>query len=169
MEDIKMVEDDTFSELEELLADEDIASMGIYTDIKLKGARNEIIEDALIDTGAEISLMPLSLDINIGAWSIDQQKDVVGVHGEARTLPIKIAYLYFPSLNNMGGQFPFAVNNTGQELIVGMDILKPLGIIIDTKTHQLSVKNEIWEAFKTFSAVGVFIFTGIKLLGELSK
>lgn len=169
MEDIKMVEDDTFSELEELLADEDIASMSIYTDIKLKGARNEIIENALVDTGAEISLMPLSLGANIGAWYTGQQTDVVGVHGEARTLPIIVAYLYLPSLNNMGGQFAFAMNNTGQELIVGMDILKPLGIIIDTKTHQLSVKNEIWEAFKTLAAGGVFIFAGIKLLGVLSK
>jgi Retroviral aspartyl protease. len=118
-------------------------------DVKLHGARDGIVETALIDTGAEISLMPLSIAANIGAWRTNQQANVVGVYGEARTLPIIVAYLYFPSLNNIGGQFVFAMSsNTGQELIVGMDILKPLGITIDTKTHQISVKNEIWEAFK---------------------
>ena len=143
--------------------------MSIYADIKLQGARNEIIKRALIDTGAEISLMPLSIAANIGAWRTNQQTNVVGVHGEAKTLPIIVAYLYFPSLNNIGGQFAFAMSNTGQEVIVGMDILKPLGITIDTKTYQLLVKNEIWEAFKTLAAIGVLVIGGVKLLEALSE
>jgi len=143
--------------------------MRIYADVTLQGARNGIIEKALIDTGAEISLIPLSVAANIGAWRTNQQTNVVSVHGEDRTLPIIVAHLYFPSLNNIGGQFAFAMSNTGQELIVGMDILKPLGITIDTKTHQLSVKNEIWEAFKTLSAVGVLFVGGVKLFEALSK
>lgn len=143
--------------------------MRIDVDVKLQGARSEIIETALIDTGAEISMMPLSIAANIGAWRTNQQTNVVGVHGETRILPIIVACLDFPSLNNVGGQFAFAMSNSGQELIVGMDILKPLGITIDTKTHQLYVKNEIWEAFKTLSAIGVLFIGGIKLLEALSE
>ena len=143
--------------------------MRIYADVKIKGARNEIIEKALVDTGADISLMPFSLARSIGAWRTNQQVDVAGIHGEARTLPIIVANLHFPSLNNIGGRLPFAMSNTERELIVGMDILNPLGIAIDTKTHQLSVKNEIWEAFKTLAGIGVLIFGAVKVLEALSS
>ncbi len=143
--------------------------MDIYTDIKLRGARNEIIEKALIDTGAEISLLPLNIAKKIGAWSTNRQTNVVGIHGKSKTLPIIVAYFYFPLLNSVGGKFEFVASNTGKELIVGMDILKPLGITIDTKTQQLLVKNEIWEAFKTLSAVGVLVYGGVKLLEAMSE
>jgi predicted aspartyl protease len=141
--------------------------MRIYADIILQGAKNKIKTRALIDTGAKISLMPFSIATKIGAWRTNQQVNVVGIHGETKTLPIIVAYLYFPLLNNIGGQFAFAMSNIEQEVIVGMDILKPLGITIDTKTHQLSVKNEIWEAFKTLSAIGVLVIGGVKLLEAL--
>jgi len=42
--------------------------------------------------------------------------------------------------------------------------LKPLGIGIETKTGELSIKNEIWEAFKTISGIGVTFFLGVKIL-----
>jgi len=143
--------------------------MRIYVGVKLKGGTNETTENALVDTGAEISLLPVSIAINIGAWSTNQQTNVVGVHGQARTLPIVVGHLYFPSLNNVGGQFAFAMSDIEQEPIVGMDILKPLGITIDTRTHELSVKNEIWEAFKKLAAVGVLTYGGIKILKKLSE
>jgi len=143
--------------------------MRIHENVRLQGARGENMERALIDTGAEISVMPLSVATNIGAWRTNQQTNIVGIFGQARMLPIIVANLYFPSLNNVGGQFAFAMSDMEQEFIVGMDILKPLGINIDTKTHQLSIKNEIWEAFKTLAGVGVLVFGGLKLLEALSK
>ena len=149
--------------------------MKIQVNVKLKGERNEIIEKALVDTGAEISLMPLSMAKSIGAWHTNTQTSVVGVHGIAKTLPIIAVHLSFLSLKNIGGQFLFAMatprpeDTLEPELIVGMDILKPLGIIVDTKTHRLSVKNEIWEAFKELTALGVIFFAGIKLFEALSK
>ena len=143
--------------------------MRIYVDVKLQGARDEIIKRALIDTGAEISLMPLPTATDIGVWRTNRQLNVVGIHTEARTMPIIVARIYFPSLNDIGGQFQFVTDNRGQELIIGMDILKPLGITIDTKTRQLSVRNETWEAFKTLSAIGVLVVGGVKLLEALSK
>lgn len=138
--------------------------MRIYQAIKFKGARKAVQQKALIDTGAGISLIPLRLAKNIGAWRTNQNINIVGVHEQSKTLELGIAEVYFLSLNDIGGQFPVAVSDVEKEPIIGMDILKPLGISIDTATHQLSVKNEFWEAFKTLSGIGVLTFVGIKLM-----
>ena len=143
--------------------------MRIYVEVHLQGETNYTSHSALVDTGAELSLIPLSIARNIGAWSTSQQTNVVGVHGQGRILPIVIANLYFPSLNNVGGEVAFAMSDVEQELIIGMDILRPLGIIVDTKTSKLSIKNEIWEAFKTLATVGVLVWGGIKALQKLSE
>jgi hypothetical protein len=113
--------------------------------------------------------MPFSIAANVGAWRTNQQTNVAGIFGQARMLPVIVANLYFPSLNNVGGQFAFAMDDMEQELIVGIDILNPLGITIDTRTQQLSVRNEIWEAFKILAGVGVLVFGGLKVLEALSK
>lgn len=82
--------------------------------------------------------------------------------------PLVVSYIYFPSLKNIGGQLTLAMSD-GDELIIGMDLLSPLGITIDTGTHVLSVKNEIWEAFKALSAIGVIFFAGVKIAEVLSE
>ena len=143
--------------------------MRIYVEVQLQGETNSTSHSALVDTGAELSLIPSSIARNIGAWNTSQQTNVVGVHGQGRILPIVVANLYFPSLNNAGGEVAFAMSDVEQELIVGMDILRPLGIIVDTKTSKLSIKNEIWEAFKTLATVGVLVWGGIKALQKLSE
>lgn len=143
--------------------------MRIYVEVQLQGETNSNRHSALVDTGAELSLIPSSIARNIGAWYTTCQTNVVGVHGQSRILPIVVANLYFPSLNSAGGEFPFAISDVEQELIIGMDILRPLGITVDTKTGKLSIENEIWEAFKTLAAVGVFVWGGIKVLQKLSE
>ena len=60
-----------------------------------------------------------------------------------------------------------AVSDVEREPIIGMDVLKLLGVSIDTKTGELSIKNEIWEAFKTISGVGVALFIGTKILEKV--
>lgn len=141
--------------------------MRIYQTIRFEGARNTIQENALIDTGAEISMIPLRLAQMIGAQRTDQTTNITGVHGQSRTLPLGVVYVYFPSLNNIGGRFLVAISDIDSEPIIGMDVMKPLGISIDTQTNQLSVKNEIWEAFKTLAGVGVLTFAGIKILESI--
>ena len=59
------------------------------------------------------------------------------------------------------------ISDVEKEPIIGMDVLKPLGIGIETKTGELSIKNEIWEAFKTISGIGVAFFLGVKILEKL--
>ena len=139
----------------------------IYKSVKFRGARGETIRESLIDTGASISLIPRELAITVGAWRTSQYINVTGVHGKSRVLPIGKIGIFFPTLEDKGGYFFVAVSDVEKEPIIGMDVLKPLGIGIETKTGELSIKNEIWEAFKTISGIGVAFFLGVKILEKL--
>jgi len=141
--------------------------MRIYKRIKFRGAHDETIKESLIDTGASISIIPRELAITVGAWRTDQYTIITGVHGQLKDLPIGKIGIFFPALGDKGGYFLVAVSDVEEEPIIGMDVLKPLGISIETKTGELSVKNEIWEAFKTISGIGVAFFLGVKILEKL--
>lgn len=143
--------------------------MRTYQPVRFRGAEGEVIEEALIDTGASISLIPRKLAIKIGAWHTNQTINIVGIHRQSRVLPLGVVRVYFPSLNNIGGHFTVAVSDNEKEPIIGMDILRSLGISIDTTTSRLQVKNEIWEAFKTLSAFTVGGFLIIKALDAIFK
>ncbi len=138
--------------------------MTIHKSIRFKGAYGESIRQSLIDTGAEILLIPRELAVNIGAWHTNQTVNIVGFHGYSSDLPLGKVGIFFSELGNKGGYFLVAVSNIEKEPVIGMDVLKPLGISIDTRTGKLSIKNEIWEAFKTISGVGVVLFLGVKVL-----
>ncbi len=60
-----------------------------------------------------------------------------------------------------------AVSDIEGDPIIGMDVLKPLGITIDSRTEELLIKNVIWEAFKTLSGIGVAVFIVVKILDKL--
>lgn len=137
--------------------------MRIYHSIQLQASRAQAPYNALIDTGAEISMIPSSAASVVGAWRTDYTQSVTGVHQDTKTFPMVVAYLSFPDLN-VGGRFPFVMSGLSQEVVIGIDILKPLGISIDTATNRLSVKSEVWEAFKTLAALGVLVVGGIKIL-----
>lgn len=141
--------------------------MKIMANVLLGGIKDTIKRQALVDTGAEVSLMPRGTAIQIGAWRTDQYKNIVGVHREVRTLPVIAAYLAFPSLTKKVCKFSFVMSDEQDEIIVGMDILQPAGITIDSRTGLLTVKNETWEAFKTISGKGLLIYGGIKILGAI--
>lgn len=141
--------------------------MSILKNIKFKGAKEEIIEQSLIDTGASISLIPIELAKRVGAWCTDLDVKVVGVHKQSRDLSLVKVGIFFPDLGDKGGYFIAAVSDVEKEPIIGMDILRPLGISIETSTGELSIKNEVWEAFKTLSSVGVIVFLGVKIIEKL--
>lgn len=143
--------------------------MRIYKQILFQGAETEIIENALIDTGAEISMIPKGLANSIGAWHTNQNMDIIGVHNHKRTLPIGIANIYFSSLDDVGGQFSIAISDLEEEPLIGMDIMRPLGININTRTHKVTVNNETWEAFKTLSGIIVGGFIVVKALDAIFK
>lgn len=141
--------------------------MRIYKPIKFRGAHGETTRESLIDTGADISLIPRELAITVGAWRTSQYVNVTGVHGQSRDLPIGKIGVFFPTLGDKGGHFFVAVTDVEKEPIIGMDVLKLLGISIEAKTGELSIKNEIWEAFKTLSTIGVSFFLGVRILEKL--
>lgn len=143
--------------------------MGTHLSVKLRGESNELVLSALVDTEVETSMMHSTIARNIGAWLTNVLTNVEDIQGEVRTLPIVTAYLNFPSLMNIGGEFAFAMRDEGEGLTVGTDILELSGITVDTRTHQLSVRNETWEAFKTLADVGVLIHAGVKRLEVLSR
>ena len=143
--------------------------MRIHVSVKLQGESNELMVSALVDTEAEISMMHSAIARNIGAWRTNMLTNVEDVQGEVRTLPIVVAYLNFPSLMNIGGELAFAMSDEGDGLIIGTDILELLGITVDTRTHQLSARNETWEAFKTLASVGALIYVRGKTLHALSR
>jgi predicted aspartyl protease len=136
--------------------------MRIYKDVRFKGAKGGIIKQSLIDTGASISLVPVELANSVGAWHTNQNLNIVGVHGQKRKLPLEKMGIFFPDLENKGGYLVVSVSDIEETPIIGMDILKPLGINIDTKTGELSIKNEIWEAFKTLSGIGIAVLKTMK-------
>jgi hypothetical protein len=143
--------------------------MGTHLSVKLRGENKELTLSALVDTEAETSMMHSTIARNIGVWLTNVLTNIEDVQGEVRTLPIVTAYLNFPSLMDIGGEFAFAMREEGEGLIVGRDILELLGITVDDRTHQLSIKNETWEAFKTLADVGVPIYAGVKRLEVLSR
>jgi len=141
----------------------------IYESVEFKGARGETLIKSLIDTGADISLIPPKIARQIGAWRTNQTINVKGIHGQSKVLPLCVVDIFFPSLNNIGGRFGVVVSDTEDTPMIGMDILKLLGITIDTKLNRLYVRNEIWEAFKTLAGVGLLIYGGLKLLETISE
>lgn len=142
---------------------EESVNMQIRYLVFLQGSRGQVIADALIDTGAEVSMMSTGAAQEVGAWLTNYNQALTGIHGDTRTFPVVVANIEFSALK-VGGRFAFAMSDFTSEVIIGMDVLKPLGISVDTASHELSVKNPVWEAFKTLAAIGVIVVGGVKLL-----
>ena len=128
--------------------------MRIYEPVRVEGQTQASDASALIDTGADVSLLPQALAGTIGAWPTGHEMGLRGVHGESEVHPLVIANLFFPGLGDVGAQCFFAMSREN-ELIIGMDILRALGISIDTATQTLSIRNEAWESLKTITTTGV--------------
>jgi predicted aspartyl protease len=143
--------------------------MRIYHEVTLKGTNYELPCKAVIDTGSEISLIPTSIANQIGVFETLDVTKVIGVHNDSKECKIVIANILFPSLENAGGNFRFALTPYSTDLIIGMDILTPLGISIDTRKKFLQKKNEIWEAFKTLAGIGVIVYGCKKVFDYLAE
>ncbi len=62
----------------------------------IKGAKDETVEQSLIDIGASISLLPIELAKQVEAWRTNQNVNVIGVHGQSRNLPLGKIGIFFP-------------------------------------------------------------------------
>lgn len=145
--------------------------MIIYEDVQLRGTKASVVEKALIDTGATVSLIPGHIAEQIGVWPTQERITLHNFQGEPKVIDAQyvIAELFFPALNGVGSKFAFAVDDKLENPIIGLDIMNLLGVSIDTSTGKLEIKNKVWEAFKTLSGivgVGVLVYFGIKKLSE---
>lgn len=127
--------------------------MLIYHDVRFEGTRTNTIEKSMIDTGASISMIPRRLADAVGAWPTSLHMTVEGVHKQQKTLPLAAIRISFPGLNGAGGQLLVAVSDDLDTPLIGMDILRPLGVSINAGTHQLEIRNEAFDAFRNLSAV----------------
>lgn len=150
--------------------------MDITKPVKFKGEFGELTVDSLIDTGASISIIPLDIAQQIGAWKTNDQMQIIGVNNQSSLLPLGAVIVQFPMFNNIGGKLVIPVSDKETRPIIGMDIMNPLGIIIDTKTRTLNLRGHENENSKDILAgIGTAtLFVGgsflvIKLLEEIFK
>lgn len=141
----------------------------IYTDLIFRGKQRGIKIRALVDTGATISVIP---DHIARLMVYNRTPYTVFLRGfiktiQASTSPIVIADTYFPAVRKRG-RFTYAVVHGADQILIGMNILSVSGIYISTRTGELSVRNETWEAFKTLSGlvalggIGYFLYKEAK-------
>jgi predicted aspartyl protease len=98
--------------------------------------------ETLIDTGASISIIPLDLAQQIGAWKTNDKIQIIGVNNQMSLLLLCAVIVEFPMFNYIVvGKLIVAVSDKETRPIIGMDIMNPLGITIDTKAKTLSLRN----------------------------
>jgi len=122
--------------------------MKIYENIIYSASKGSKSKKSLIDTGATITMIPLSLAKQIGAYKTDKTINLVGVHGQVKSCEIAVLKLFFPSLNNLGGALSVAVTDFEEEPLIGMDILGKYEIIINTQKLSLETKKPLSDLLK---------------------
>lgn len=96
---------------------------------------------SLIDTGAEMSLLPRSLLKSINFNETGKTRKIQNYTGEeSEEKQLIYTEISIPSISKPT-EFLFAVseNTVGNMPIIGMNILKQLDIVINTKAHDLYI------------------------------
>lgn len=133
-------------------------------EISLKGDKGRINVKALIDTGAERTVIPLKLAKEIGANPLGQTIKLVGFNGSVQECELYSLKIGFPRLKKEPiGLLAVAACDAVRHPIIGMDLMGMLGIVPDPKTKTIYIKSETWEVIKTLLA----LIGGIALLGLL--
>lgn len=145
-----------------------MAGSDIHALVDFSGANGWRRLRALVDTGAQLTLVPGQLAASLGAWPTGQTATLCGVHGDCRTLPTAMLRVHFAALGGKGWLFKVAVDANRGEPIIGMDVLGPLGIHIDTRTGHIAIKSEAWETFKTIAGIGA-VAGGVGLPRHLGR
>ena len=135
--------------------------MQIRKDIILEGAKSKCV-NALIDTGASITLLPKKLADEIGARYTGEKQPLSGIFDNSGDVgEVAIINVKFPFLNNLNYLARVAVSAKATDVLIGLDVLNPLKMTIDTDTHELSVKNEVVE----FGKASLMIVGGVVVAG----
>jgi predicted aspartyl protease len=120
--------------------------MQIRKKLIIEGSRQENV-DALIDTGASVTLLPKNIADKIGVKYTGETQSLGGAfEGLGDVADVAVVNIRFPFLNNLNYLARVAVSAKAKDILIGLDILNPLSIIVDTKTHELRIKNESADA-----------------------
>jgi len=102
--------------------------------IAAPGGEAAVLLSALVDTGADCTLVPASIPRQVGLPRVDQL-DLEGIEGVARTAPVHAA------LVELAGRRVLArVVAYGAEAIVGRDLLEGLTAVLDGPGRRLAIR-----------------------------
>lgn len=121
--------------------------------VTFTGSQGTTTVTAIIDTGATTTLLPRSIAADIGTHATGFRRWVGGIAG-GEDMEFAIAGVTFPTLGK-GNQILVAISDNFPVPLIGMDVMSPMGITIDTESGEFKLNNKLWEAFKTVSAVVV--------------
>jgi len=128
--------------------------MRIIEKTKLIGMTRAIETWSLLDTGADISFIPIRILQAIGAHDLNRVISIKDSHGYVRRHFIYKIGLYFPTLNNQGNYFDVAGCDSNGCLI-GHDVMGALRIEPHPETGKASASNNVEQ----------FILGGLVLVG----
>ena len=74
---------------------------------------------ALIDRGALISMIPLDLAQQIGAWKTNDKIQIIEVYNQMSLLLLCAVIIEFPMFNYIGGKLIVAVSDKETRPIIG--------------------------------------------------
>jgi predicted aspartyl protease len=116
-------------------------ALEVIEEINVCGTRGQERVRAVIDTGAERSLLPSALLELVGAEWTDETITVAGWSGETSELRTALVEVRFPSLGWRGARLQVLERDDGGDVLIGMDVLHLLSLVIDTKSRKLAVKD----------------------------
>lgn len=135
--------------------------MQIRKEVTLRGFNTKTV-NALIDTGAAVTLIPKKLADELGVKYLNKKQKLSGAFSGGEDLvDIALIDIIFPWLGNINHVTEIAVSSKATDTLIGLDILMPLNISINTQTHELTVKNQIVDAAKT----GLAVVGGAAIIG----
>ena len=114
----------------------------------IEGLRSTNVS-ALIDTGASYTMLPKQLADEIGVRYTGERVQLGGAFaGGSDNAYLAFATLKFPFFDNLTYMPKIAISEKATDILVGMDVLNPLKIVIDSHTGELTIKDEIVDLAK---------------------
>ena len=141
--------------------------MQIRKKVVFEGSNSRVV-DALIDTGASMTLLPKKFADEIGVKYTGERRRFTGAfEGGYDNAYIANVNLRFPFLNDAYYSAVIAVSEKATEVLIGLDIFNALKIRIDSDTGHIVVKDETVDLVKDGLAIAGIVAIGIVVLSAL--
>lgn len=137
--------------------------MQIRETISFEGKKGSKSVEALIDTGAEVTLIPKSLADELIDEYLEKKLRLKSASGHVTEANVAYMKVGFPSLNNISYVGEIAIIDNNDTILIGLDILNALNIHVDSKNRTIYLSNETLEAAKT----GLAVVGGVALIGTV--